>query len=123
MTKTSTIQRLKKRPEYLAVARTGLKAVRPGLVVQFMPAEGAEGLPRVGLTVSGKTGGAVDRSRIKRRLRQVILDVVPEFGQSGATYVVIGRRKALTRDFTELKKDLKSALSSLHSKGLEKEEA
>ncbi len=116
MPKNLTIEKLKTRPQYLAVAKVNNKKVTPGMVVQFLPADAEPALTRVGLTVSGKTGGAVDRSRIKRRLRQVIKEILPTAALPGATYVVIGRRAALTRSFDSLKNDLKTALLDLHSR-------
>lgn len=121
MQKNLTIEKLKTRPQYLAVAKVNNKKVMPGMVVQFLPAGVEPALTKVGLTVSGKTGGAVDRSRIKRRLRQVIKEILPSAALPGATYVVIGRRAALTRSFDSLKKDLQTALLALHSRKPPKE--
>lgn len=115
MPKNLTIEKLKTRPQYLAVARVNNKKVMPGMVVQFLPGEDENAPAKVGLTVSGKTGGSVDRSRIKRRLRQVIKEILPGAALPGATYVVIGRRAALTRSFDSLKKDLQTALEALHA--------
>ena len=116
MSKNLGIENLKTRSQYLAVARINNKKVTPGLVVQYLAASDEIGPVRVGLTVSGKTGGSVDRSRIKRRLRQVIKEVLPGAALPGATYVVIGRRAALSRPFDSLKKDLQIALKALHSR-------
>lgn len=98
------------------MAKVNNKMVTPGMVVQYLPPKDDLGPTRVGLTVSGKTGGSVDRSRIKRRLRQVIKEILPEVALPGATYVVIGRRAALTRAFDSLKKDLQMAVKDLHSR-------
>ena len=122
MPKAITIEKLKTRPQYLAVAKVNNKKVMPGLVVQFLASRDETGPVKIGLTVSGKTGGSVDRSRIKRRLRQVIAEILPKFAKPGATYVVIGRRAALKRDFDSLKKDLQTALSSLHTRAPVKED-
>ena len=121
MSKTLEIEHLKTRSQYLAVAKVNHKKVTPGMVVQFLPAGESLGATKVGLTVSGKTGGSVDRSRIKRRLRQVIKEILPGVALPGATYVVIGRRAALKRPFDSLKNDLQIAISSLHSKKLTKD--
>ncbi len=115
MPKNVSIEHLKARSQYLAVAKVNHKKVMPGMVVQYLPPENEPTTTKVGLTVSGKTGGSVDRSRIKRRLRQVIKEVLPENALPGATYVVIGRRAALRRPFDSLKADLQTALSSLHN--------
>lgn len=121
MPKNLDIIKLKSRPEYLAVARTDIRKAMPGLVVQYLPPGKEEGPVRVGLTVTARTGGAVDRNRIKRRLRAVIEEVLPWAGQPGATYVVIGRRATLTRSYEKLAEDLKTALEALNKKALKKD--
>ncbi|MHA1544147.1 MAG: ribonuclease P protein component [Alphaproteobacteria bacterium] len=115
MSKNLGIENLKTRSQYLAVAKVNNKKVTTGLVVQYLAATDETAPARVGLTVSGKTGGSVDRSRIKRRLRQVIKEILPGAARPGATYVVIGRRAALNRPFDSLKKDLQTALKALHT--------
>lgn len=115
MTEAPRIVSLKKRPEYLRVAASRIRRAEPGLVVQM--ARGGEGdadVIRAGLTVSARAGGAVERNRIKRRLRQVMREVLPEHGRPGFAYVVIGRRAALKRPYPLLQKDLQSALDALH---------
>src|SRR5262249_39272874 len=64
---------------YLAVRRGGRSLVDGPLAASFMPRNGEVtrpgspgGVARVGLTVSSKLGGAVERNRIKRRLREAV---------------------------------------------------
>lgn len=114
MPEALTIEGLKTRPQYLAVARTGIKTAKPGLVVQYLPPAKTAQAVKVGLTVSGKTGGAVIRNRIKRRLRSVINEILPTVANPGGTYVIIGRRAALERPFEDLKDDLRAAVKSVH---------
>ena len=68
---------------------------------------------RVGFTVTKKTGNAVTRNRIKRRLKEAARQIFPEFGQPGFDYVFIARKGALNRSFTELLDDMKRSLLSL----------
>jgi len=116
MTTPLAIRSLKKRSEYLEVAASGIKEVRPGLVLQYRQNPDKGGEIAIGLTVSGRTGNAVKRSRIKRRLRVLIREVLAGEGKPGAAYVVVGRAAALTRDFEDLRKDLQMALAALHSR-------
>ena len=99
---------LKKRSEFLAVAKGG-RVSRRAFVLQGLQRE-TDGEPRLGYTVTKKTGNAVVRSRIKRRLRAAVAslsrDDIPEF----ADFVVIGREAALTLPFENLVSDLKSGL-------------
>jgi ribonuclease P protein component len=106
-------QRLRKRAEFLAVRRGDKRRGR--LFLLEVLDRGDEGAPRVGFTVTRKVGNAVERNRIRRRLREVVR-------QTGATvirpyhdYVMIGRRAALDRDFATLLDDLRGALARLET--------
>ncbi|MGN7678136.1 MAG: ribonuclease P protein component [Anaplasma sp.] len=83
---------LKKRKEFLCVKQHGLFASCGGLLLQAMtdPAPGDGGSPiRVGFVVSRKSGNAVTRNRIRRRLRVVVQDVVGGCAQQGFCYVLV----------------------------------
>jgi ribonuclease P protein component len=110
-----TIRRLKKRADFLRVAKTRHKFAAPGLVLQVrcQPDDGgtgSEAAVRVGFTVSKKVGNAVERNRVRRRLRAVAADVLPERACAGRDYVIIGRRGALSRPYPSLRQDLETAL-------------
>jgi ribonuclease P protein component len=118
----SKIARLRKRPEFLRVAAARTKFVAPGLILQARRASAADSACeatadagiRVGLTVSRKVGNAVERNRVKRRLRALANEVLPELGCGGADYVLIGRREALTRPYDSLREDLRNAVRKLN---------
>ena len=63
---------------------------------------------RLGLTVSPKVGKAVVRNAVRRRLKESyrLLQGLCE----GYDIVIVARRRAATASFSELKKDLESAL-------------
>lgn len=60
--------RLRKRREFLAVQRSGRRAVTEHFIVYARP--NAERVKRLGVTVSTKVGHACLRNRIKRLLRE-----------------------------------------------------
>lgn len=66
---------------------------------------------RAGYTVTRKIGNAVIRNRLKRRLRALARQVLPEHGVAHADHVLIGRSDGLTRDFAALAADLHKALA------------
>jgi ribonuclease P protein component len=94
------------------VAR-GRKVTRPGFVLQALASEEAARGPRFGFTVTKKTGNAVVRNRIRRRLREVVRLSAAEVASPGVDYVLIGRRAALTLPFDRLIDDLRSGLGVL----------
>ena len=104
--------RLKRRPEFLRVAASGLKAAAPGLVLQALRRGQGTGI-RVGFTATRRVGGAVQRNRAKRRLRAAAADVLPGAAAPGCDYVLIARRATLDRPYAALVRDLTGALKRL----------
>jgi ribonuclease P protein component len=111
---TIRLTRLKKRGDFLRVAATRSRAVRPGVVLQAAPQPDAgEAAPRVGFTASKRVGNAASRNRAKRRLREAAAALVPTHGKVGTDYVLIARGETGMRPYAELLSDLESALRQL----------
>ncbi len=115
----TALERLRRRSEFLRVARGGTKWATPGLVLQAHCRRSlnddvtAGQAVRVGFTASKKVGNAVARNRAKRRLRAVVDEVLPLYATPGHDYVIIGRRTTVERDYEALKDDLRQALQRL----------
>ncbi|MEP3428367.1 MAG: ribonuclease P protein component, partial [Roseibium sp.] len=97
--------------EFLAVAKGG-RLGRRAFVVQGLQ-RGSEDSPRVGYTVTKKTGNSVARSRIKRRLRAAVAELAPQEIPQNADFVLVARDSALTLPFQKLVADLKSGLTQV----------
>jgi ribonuclease P protein component len=109
------ISRLKIRSDFLKTAKAAYQA-RTGLIVQArlrLDDEAPHGHIRIGFTATKKIGGAVERNRAKRRLREVARHMVPLYGIDGYDYVFVARAATLTREWQGLLDDAKSALLRL----------
>jgi ribonuclease P protein component len=108
----SGLVRLKKRADFLRVAASGRRAVRPGLMLQA--AAGPSGIDgtavRVGFTASRKVGNAVIRNRAKRRLRAAAAEILASDGRPGTDYVLVARAGTGERCYSDLVGDLAGAL-------------
>ena len=105
------MDRLRQRADFLAVAN-GARANGPAFVLQGRQRDD-DGPVRVGFTVTKKNGSAPQRNRIRRRLREVVKRLDAISMRPHHDYVLVGRRDALTRDFTTMIDDLRSALRRL----------
>jgi ribonuclease P protein component len=82
----------------------------PGFVLLLRERGDGDPALRLGLTVSRKIGGAVVRNRMKRRLRALARELLPESGLGGADLVLIGRPGGIERDYGLLRDELRKAL-------------
>ena len=111
------MERLRQRADFLAAA-TGAKAPTPTFVLQ-MQRRREDGPVRVGFTVTKKVGGAVERNRIRRRLREIVRLSPPSCMRAGHDYVLIGRRAALSAPFERIKEEFDRALRRVHTAPLD----
>jgi ribonuclease P protein component len=106
------MNRLTKRADFLA-ARAGLRASAGPVLVQARDRHD-KAAPRFGLTVTKKTGSAVERNRIRRRLRAAAKAAMDKKARAGFDYVLIARREAISAPFPALVDHLGRAMARLH---------
>jgi ribonuclease P protein component len=106
------MERLRQRADFLAAA-TGSKVTAPAFLLQARKRTD-DGPVRFGFTVSKKVGNAVDRNRVRRRLREVVRLSAGNRTRTGHDYVLIGRRAALKVPFDRMMQDFDGALRRLH---------
>ena len=114
---TNGLARLKARADFLRVAATRRRAVRPGVMLQAAacpPESASDESVRVGFTASRKVGNAVIRNRAKRRLRAAAAEVLTRDGHPGTDYVLIARTGTGERSYADLIGDLEGALRQVN---------
>lgn len=106
------IARLTKRSDFVAAA-SGRRFRTSRVTVQIRRRDAPGGPARVGFTVTKREGGAVERNRIKRRLRAAVAALAtgePGLIPGATDVVVIGRRDILHAAFPSLIRDIADAL-------------
>jgi ribonuclease P protein component len=105
-------ERLRKRPDFLLAAKAPALS-RGAVFIQMRPRADGDPTVRVGFTATKKIGGAVQRNRAKRRLREAARLVLPLHARPSHDYVFIARGGTGTREWARLLDDVKTALISL----------
>lgn len=105
--------RLTRRAEFVAVSQ-GTRAATKGFMLQAARRDDVAAPPRFGYTVTRKVGTAVERNRIRRRLKAVVHRDAALAAKPGHDYVLVGRRDALALPFETLREDLLAALARAH---------
>jgi ribonuclease P protein component len=86
-------RRLSRSAEFDRVYREGRSHAGRHLVLYFFPREGDDEPPRLGLSVGRKVGGAVERNKVKRLLRDAFW-ASEENLPAGHDFVVVARAEA-----------------------------
>jgi len=105
-------ERLRKRPDFLLAAKAPALS-RGAVFIQMRKRPDEDPTVRVGFTATKKIGGAVDRNRAKRRLREAARLVLPLHARPSHDYVFIARGGTTAREWGRLLDDVKTALISL----------
>jgi ribonuclease P protein component len=112
-------RRLSRSAEFERVYRQGRSKANRFLVLYAFPraqddvgADVAQDGPRLGLSVSRRVGGAVERSRVKRVLREAFWAEAERL-PAGSDYVVVARPEALGLAERDGTAGMRTALSEL----------
>ncbi|MEH7096466.1 ribonuclease P protein component [Neobacillus vireti] len=100
--------RVKKNNDFQAAFKNGRSFANRQFVVYSLEKE-EQDFFRIGLSVSKKLGNAVTRNRIKRYVRQSVMEMQDQLSK-GNDYVIIARKPVAEMDFFEVKKSLTHVL-------------
>jgi len=102
---------LKRKKEFRYTYRAG-KSV-PGHLTVLVYTKNRQSKTRVGFSVSKKIGGAVQRNRVKRRLREAITPLLPSL-KPGYNIIFIARSPLLEAPFQSISGGISSQLRKAH---------
>jgi ribonuclease P protein component len=107
---------LKCRKEFLSVRKGNRCSTRAFVLEGRQRPTGAVNgeQARFGFTVTRAVGGAVERNRIRRRLKAAVESVQMSHARQDFDYVVVARRPALDANFEELARELATAFERVH---------
>ncbi|MGA8987090.1 ribonuclease P protein component [Aeromicrobium sp.] len=102
------VQRMRNGEDFRRTIRRGAKGAQPTLVTHVVPGTG--GHTSVGFVVSKAVGSAVERNRVKRRLRHLMRERVDSF-PAGSRVVVRALPASSEANSSTLAEHLDAALS------------
>ena len=103
------IEVLTDRSSFLDIQSNGKKWVSRSLILCVK--DNDLGVKRVGFTVSKRVDkSAVNRNRMKRRLRAVAADTLSRYARDSADYVIMGRKETAGCAYNTMLSDLKWCL-------------
>lgn len=138
-TGAADLERLRRRADFLRVAK-GKRFHARGLTLQSVPRAAAaprkadadrleefkpagDGVnpaaeipPRFGFTVTRHSGGAVQRNRIRRRLKEALRLLKPLPARLSHDYVIVARPEAISMSFRSLQAELMRAFSKVDAR-------
>lgn len=95
--------KIRKRRDFSKVYKKGQSVIAPSVVLCYK--KNHTDVFRCGFTVSKKVGKAVERNKVRRRMREISRTHLDYF-QTGMDYIFVARKKAAQVEFSVLQKDM-----------------
>ncbi|HEY2169527.1 MAG TPA: ribonuclease P protein component [Candidatus Angelobacter sp.] len=103
--------RLLKHADFQVVYKQGRKHFSGNMTAFYRESQGNAG-PRVGFTVGKVLGGAVDRNRIRRRMRSAVRNHLSELARP-LDLVLHPRKSVLTLEFSQLDAEIMQVFAAV----------
>ena len=107
------INKIRLRKDFINIQNNGNKHVCSSFIIQSFKNNSQNQPSRFGFTASKKVGGAVERNKAKRRMRELVYSLKDKFKEFGYDYVLIARKNIVDKKFEDLKKDLNNTLKKM----------
>ena len=109
--KHQNIDKITKRSDYLRASKSKYFRSNSFIIQFYNRADDLE--PRYGITATKKIGNAIKRNKAKRRIRNLVKDLLPKYGKNGYDYVFIAKENLIDEDWEVLKEESTSVLKDL----------
>ncbi|MFL2816465.1 MAG: ribonuclease P protein component [Alphaproteobacteria bacterium] len=109
--KHQKIDKITKRSDYLRASKSKYFRSNSFIIQFYNRADDLE--PRYGITATKKIGNAIKRNKAKRRIRNLVKDLLPKYGKNGYDYVFIAKENLIDEDWEVLKEESTSVLKDL----------
>ena len=109
--KHQNIDKITKRSDYLRASKSKYFRSNSFIIQFYNRVDDLE--PRYGVTATKKIGNAIKRNKAKRRIRNLVKDLLPKYGKNGYDYVFIAKENLIDEDWEVLKEESTSVLKDL----------
>lgn len=109
--KHQKIDKITKRSDYLRASKSKYFRSNSFIIQFYNRVDDLE--PRYGVTATKKLGNAIKRNKAKRRIRNLVKDLLPKYGKNGYDYVFIAKENLIDEDWEVLKEESTSVLKDL----------
>ena len=106
--KLQKIDKITKRSDYLRASKSKYFRSNSFIIQFYNRVDDLE--PRYGVTATKKIGNAIKRNKAKRRIRNLVKDLLPKYGKNGYDYVFIAKENLINEDWEVLKEESTSVL-------------
>ena len=106
--KHQKIDKITKRSDYLRASKSKYFRSNSFIIQFYNRVDDLE--PRYGVTATKKIGNAIKRNKAKRRIRNLVKDLLPKYGKNGYDYVFIAKENLIDEDWEVLKEESTSVL-------------
>jgi ribonuclease P protein component len=104
--------RVRDRQTFAGFRRSG-RRVRSGVVTLTHVTSSTDSPPRVAYVVGRRVGGAVERNRVRRRLRAIVREVAVDPGLAPGAYLIGASPDAVTSTYAQIDADVRASLARL----------